>query len=351
MTGFRNSRQTRAHRWAVKLGMAFALALPQMGFAQSTSQQLIVPGTAVPRGSGSKAMQAAEAEAKLSASKFAWNRLRGRSDFNAASSGFTPDQNAQMAQAMVELCNFIKLEESKDKSTKALTIRFSMDCPTQDLLGRASELKAAARVDMANSLDEKPRDQFVYLFMSRRVADMTNSYNDGTNYRASQKRTELVSSQALEDGLVSRLNGFGLDAVSYADMVIRGCANIDNSQINREFSITPPGQSDYGLTTDTRGELIKSLRDACKAKFFALGAADVGVTGRDPVSGLPMGRVVVSVLVLDLRQVNPIVVARVRTNSSETGNDETMAEENAMAKAANDVGLKIATELRARGIQ
>jgi hypothetical protein len=350
MNGCHQAQFGQAGRWIVKACIALVIATPQLSLAQSTSQQMIVPGTAVPRGSGSKAMQAAEAEAKLAAAKFAWTRLRGRGDFATASARFTPDQNAGMAQAMVELCNFTKLDETKDKSTKSVTMRFSLDCPTQDLLSRAADLRGAVEAEAANSLDSKPHDQLVYLFMSRRIADMTSSSSDGATYRASQKRFELVSSQALEDGLVNRINSVGLNAVSYADVVASGCATIDNAAINREFSITPPGQSDYGLTTDTRAEVIKSLR-TCGIKYFALGAADVGVTGRDTITGQPQGRVVVSAQVLDIQQGLPVTLARVRTTSDETGNDEVSAEENAMAKAASDVGLKLVEQIKVRGIR
>lgn len=350
MTGFSKTQFGRTQRWSARACAALALLTPYAGLAQTISQQLIVPGTVVPHGSGSKAMQAAEAEAKLSAAKFAWTKLRGKSDFSATTARFTPEQNAAMAQAMVEVCNFIKLDETKDKATKALTIRFSMDCPTQDLVSRAADVRGTAEAAAANSLDGKPHDQLVYLFMSRRIANMTSSYSDGSSYQASQKRFELVSSQALEDGLVNRINGVGLYAVSYADLLANGCASVENAAINREFSITPPGQSDYGLTPDTRAEIIKSLR-ACGVKYLAFGAADVGVTGRDNITGQPLGHVVVSAQVLDIQQGFPVTLARVRTSSDETGNDEVSAEENAMAKVAGDVGMKLVEQIKVRGVR
>ena len=321
-------------------------------WAQSpvASQQLIAPGSAVVNGGGSKAQLEAEKAARLEAAKYAWNKLRSKSAFSSDAMRFTLQQNAAMAAAVNELCNFTKLDEVKDKATKVLTVRYGIECPSQDITSKISEIKEEVEAARANDLDAREHDRLVYLFMSRRMTDMLNSSSNGSSYRASQKQYELVSSQALEDGLVNRISSVGLSAVSYSDLLVGGCSSLDPSAINREFSITPPGQSDYGLTTDTRSQIIAAVRK-CGVKYLAIGAADVGATGRDPISGQPQGRVVVSALVLDIRQQLPVSLARVRTVADDIGGDETAAEENAMAKASADVGVKLVEQIRVKGVK
>lgn len=332
---------------SVAPGLLLAIAAPAQ--AQDASQQLIASGTATLEGSGAKAMTKAEGAAQLEAAKFAWNKLRVRAAFSASAMRFTPDQNLEMARGLLEVCNVTRVDSSVDKATRTATFSFGFDCATQDILSRVTDIRARAEAARANDLDAAPHDQVVYLFLSRRITDMAASYSDGTNYRSSQKSFELVSAQALEDGLVSRMSGVGIAAVSYADLLGAGCASTDIADVNREFSVTPPGQSDYGITSETRAAIIAAVRE-CGVKYLALGSADVGVTGRDP-SGRPLGRVTVSAQVLDIRQRLPVSIARVRTVADAAANEEIAAEEAAMAKAAADVGVKLVEQVKLRGIQ
>lgn len=318
--------------------------------AQSATQTLIVPGTAPSQGSGAKGILSTEALAKQDAAKFAWNKMRAQPQFSVEVMRFTSQQNAAMADAIVEFCNFVKLDQVSDKATKTVTIRFNIDCPAQDLTSRVAELKYKSESDQSSGFDAVDHDQLVYLFLSRRLKAMQSGYSNAGSYRASEKAFELISAQALADGLVGRIASVGLKAVSYSDLVGAGCASIEMSDINREFSNTPPGQADYGLTDDTRRQIIAAVRQ-CGVKYLALGAADVGVTGIDPATGLPLGRVVVSAQVLDIRQMLPVAIARVRTVVDETGGDENAAEEHALAKASAEVGVKIVEQVKVRGIR
>jgi hypothetical protein len=328
----------------------FMVCSPRLAFGQSATQNLVVPGTAISQGSGSRALLAAEAMAKQDAAKFAWNKLRAQPQFSTEAMRFTIEQNAAMASAILELCNFLKLDQVSDKPTKTVTMRFNIECPTQDLTSRIGELKASFEAERASGFDAGNSEQMVYLFLSRRLSAMQSGYNDAGSYRASEKSFQLISSQALADGLVGRINSVGLNAVSYSDLVGAGCSSIDISEINTEFSSTPPGQGDYGLTDDTRRQIIAAVRK-CGVKYLALGAADVGVTGIDPSSGLPLGRVVVSAQVLDIRQMLPVAIARVRTVVDETGGDENAAEELAVAKASAEVGVKLVEQIKVRGVR
>lgn len=328
----------------------FMVCSPRLAFGQSATQNLVVPGTAISQGSGSRALLAAEAMAKQDAAKFAWNKLRAQPQFSTEAMRFTIEQNAAMASAILELCNFLKLDQVSDKPTKTVTMRFNIECPTQDLTSRIGELKASFEAERASGFDAGNSEQMVYLFLSRRLSAMQSGYNGAGSYRASEKSFQLISSQALADGLVGRINSVGLNAVSYSDLVGAGCSSIDISEINTEFSSTPPGQGDYGLTDDTRRQIIAAVRK-CGVKYLALGAADVGVTGIDPSSGLPLGRVVVSAQVLDIRQMLPVAIARVRTVVDETGGDENAAEELAVAKASAEVGVKLVEQIKVRGVR
>ena len=316
----------------------------------SPRQQVVARGTAVPSGSNSKALLDAENAARQDAARFAWNELRARSEFSSEAMRFSTDQNAAMAVALIDVCNFEKGNHWSDKDTKAITFQFSVSCPTQDITSRLTDLKVKNEAIRSQSLETLAHDKIVYLFLSRRIVGMTNGYSDNLSYHASQKTFELNSAQPLEDGLVQQINGVGLAAVSYADLTASGCASMDISNIKREFSTTGPDQSDYGLMTETRAEIIAAMRK-CGVKFLALGSADVGVTGHDPKTGYSLGRVVASAQVLDIRQMLPVTVARVRSIADATGPDEVTAEEVAMAKAANDVGVKIVEQIKVSGIQ
>jgi len=263
---------------------------------------------------------------------------------------FTNEQNALMAKAITEKCNFTKLDQVLDRSTKVVTIRFNIDCPSQDLASSIAELKVKSEAERSSGLDAVTHDQLVYLFLSRRLTSMQASSNFGGVYQASGRAFELVSAQSLADGLVGRMSSVGLNAISYADLIGAGCASVDIADVNREFSVTPPGQSDYGLTAETRAQIITAVR-RCGVRYLALGAADVGVTGLDPQTGYPIGRVTVSAQVLDIRQMLPITIARVRTVTDDTGADENTAEENAMAKAAGEVGVKLVEQVKVKGVR
>ena len=71
----------------------------------------------------------------------------------------------------------------------------------------------------------------------------------------------------------------------------------------------------------------------------------------DSITGQPLSEVIVSAQVLDLRGADPMVIARVRINSAETGASESTAIENAMKKAVSDVGMKLVEQIKIRGVQ
>jgi hypothetical protein len=350
MTGFYRTHFSRTSRWFFGACGAIALFSPAMAVAQSASFQVIASGTVLPRGSGSKAMLLAQEEAKLSAAKFVWNRLRGREDFRDITLQFTPEQNAAVSQSMLDFCNFSKLEEVKDKATKQITFRFSIDCPRQDLVSQVSSVRLAANQAAENSLDTPAEVKLIYLFMTRRVVASTTSSNDRGSYQASQTNYELVSSDSFEDVLSGRLNGVGLNGTSFADISDKACATIDIASVKKEFGKTLQGQSDYGLTSGTREQIRNSVK-SCNYKYLAFGAAEIGEVGTDSITGQPLSEVIVSAQVLDLRGADPMVIARVRTNSAETGVSESTAIENAMKKAVSDVGMKLVEQIKIRGVQ
>lgn len=268
------------------------------------------------------------------------------------------------------------LNEQVDKERKIMEISATASVDE----GRIDSLLSAKNAGPSSSaVSSTERAPVVFVFIARKIGAITTS--DGKRVEFVKKTTQNTENENvaagsagvqtdynLEDLQVKEFGGKNIDKAQDVEWVAESVGAVDVA-VNEVFSqagyeCTDPVdvegfnlqafRDDYGagddVTPETRQQANRLLREY-EVGFFATGRMDITLPSKHPVSGLPQVFVKVEAKVTDIRSKLPKTVASVSGEYYQgVGDNVQVATQNALLAAAKQTAIKLADQLRAKGL-
>jgi len=203
---------------ALAIGLALGVATPAL--AQSEPLQIIAPGEVPLPTGGSKALNAALADAEQAALINAWIVVKRHPDVALKVRNLSVEQNNALAQGLKPRCQSTMLNYEVDKKLKRLNARYRFDCNLLDV-----EMDIDRLVRSAPPSENAPsRPRLATFFIVKEVASQTVHDADIDRYARSTSRTGTTqrdtSTTTYNADMRARLTareGYGEDSGAVSD--------------------------------------------------------------------------------------------------------------------------------------